>query len=100
MNISPEAKEQIDKVLSANPEQVFRISLQGGGCAGFRYQFDLDEQQDDDIIIEEGIVIDPISNRFLETATLKFKDDPFLKMFFLESPEITSTCGCGESVGF
>jgi len=100
MIVSPEAREQIEKVLAANPEHVFRVSLQGGGCAGFRYQFDLGKQEDDDIIIEEGIVIDPISNRYLSNSTLKFKDDVFLKMFFLESPDITSTCGCGESVGF
>ena len=100
MQVTTEAREQIEKVLTSDPSQVFRVSLVGGGCAGFQYQFDLDEQKDDDIVIEDGIVIDPISHGFLKNATLCFKDDPFLKMFYLESPDITSTCGCGVSVGF
>lgn len=100
MNVSPEARDQISTILSTTPDQVFRVALVGGGCAGFQYHFDLTAPKDDDVVIEEGIVIDPISNGYLSNATLGYKNEVFLKSFFLESPDITSTCGCGVSVGF
>lgn len=100
MQVTQEARDQITTILSTTPDKVFRVALVGGGCAGFQYHFDLSETKDDDIIIEEGIVVDPISHKYLSNATIGFKDEVFLKSFFLESPDITNTCGCGVSVGF
>lgn len=100
LEVTQEARDQIALILEANPDSVFRVGLDGGGCAGFRFRFELSEQRDSDIVVETGIVTDPISGTYVTNATLGFKDDIFSKNFFLSSPDIVNTCGCGESVGF
>ena len=100
LQVTQEARDRITTILGEKPTEVFRVGLDGGGCAGFRFSFSLGESQDTDVVIETGIVTDPISAGYLDKATLNFKDEIFSQNFFLESPEITNTCGCGESVGF
>jgi iron-sulfur cluster assembly accessory protein len=100
LQVTEEARTRIATILSATPTEVFRVGLDGGGCAGFRFLFALGESKDDDIVIENGIVTDPVSAAYLDKAILNFKDEIFSQNFFLESPDITNTCGCGESVGF
>jgi len=100
LQVTQEARERITTILETNPDKVFRVGLDGGGCAGFRFLFELSETKDNDRVVETGIVTDPVSAAYLDKAILNFKDEVFSQNFFLESPEITNTCGCGESVGF
>ena len=97
------AKQQVATILDANPGKVFRVSINGGGCSGFRYAFDLGVREDDDIVVDESgdyaIVTDMISSMYLEGAELDFKDDIFMKTFVLNNPNVRTTCGCGESFG-
>lgn len=100
LTVTQEARDRITTILETNPDKVFRVGLDGGGCAGFKFRFELSEAQDDDVVVEKGIVTDPMSGAYIDKATLNFKDEIFSQNFFLESPDITNTCGCGESVGF
>lgn len=100
LTVTEEARERITTILGANPDKVFRVGLDGGGCAGFRFRFELSDAKDDDIVVETGIVTDRLSGAYIDKAILNFKDEIFSQNFFLESPDITNTCGCGESVGF
>lgn len=100
LTVTQEARDRITTILSENSDKVFRVGLDGGGCAGFKFRFELSESQDDDRVVETGIVTDPISAAYLDHAILNFRDEVFAQNFFLESPDITNTCGCGESVGF
>jgi iron-sulfur cluster assembly accessory protein len=92
------AKMRIQEILFENSGKVFRISVSGGGCSGLQYAFDLTESQDDDIVISEGIVVDPMSNLHIDGSVLDFKDEIFNKTFVLENPNMR-TCGCGKSFG-
>jgi len=100
LQVTQEARDRITTILGANPDKVFRVGLDGGGCAGFRFRFELSELKEGDLVIEDGIVTDSLSGAYINTATLDFKDEIFSQSFFLSSPDITNTCGCGESVGF
>ncbi len=100
LQITQEARERITTILELHPDKVFRVGLDGGGCAGFKFRFELSDAKDDDIVVETGIVTDHLSGAYIDKATLNFKDEIFSQSFFLESPDITNTCGCGESVGF
>jgi iron-sulfur cluster assembly accessory protein len=91
---------QVATILSERPGKVFRVSIKGGGCSGFKYGFDLTERGEDDLIISEGIVTDHISGAYLDKAVLDFKNDVFSQTFVLENPDVKTTCGCGESFGF
>lgn len=95
------AQSKAQEILKDRPGMVFRIAIQGGGCNGFRYDFSLTEPEQDDIVICEGIVTDPISNVYLVDAVLDFtSDNPFAQTFTLSNPQVQTTCGCGESFGF
>lgn len=78
-----------------------RVSVEGGGCSGFQYRFDLvPEAAADDIVLERAgakVVIDPISLPYLAGAEIDFVDDLIGASFRIKNPNATSSCGCGTS---
>lgn len=83
------------------PGTRLRISVQGGGCAGFSYRFDLDQTfSEDDFLVEdcqESVVIDSISAQYLAGSTLDYKEELFGSQFVLDNPNASGHCGCGSS---
>jgi len=84
-------------------ENVVRISVEGGGCAGFQYRFGLAPIEDtfeDDYIVEKlgiKLFVDAISIGYLEGTTIDYEEDSFMSMFKIKNPSAKSTCGCGNS---
>lgn len=80
---------------------MLRVAVLGGGCSGFQYKFDLDEAvAEDDIVIERDglrVVVDSVSQPFLEGAVIDYKDALIGSHFAIENPNATSSCGCGTS---
>ena len=100
LNIDTSAVKRI-KDLRGQKQQnqlLLRITVEGGGCAGFQYKLELTETHNDkDIIFDDTIVTDDISLPFIEGATVKFKDDLSGQEFVIDNPNATTTCGCGSS---
>ena len=73
----------------------------GGGCSGFQYGFNFDEDiQDGDTQIENSgvkMVIDPMSLQYLLGAEVDYKESLEGSMFVINNPNATTTCGCGSS---
>ena len=102
ITISPRAARRIAELLSAEAAQaLFRVSVEGGGCSGFQYRFDLvKESAPDDLVVERDgarVVVDPISLGFLQSAELDFVDDLIGAQFKVNNPNVTAACGCGTS---
>ena len=80
---------------------VLRVSVEGGGCSGFQYKFDLvGNQAQDDLVIERNgavVVIDPVSVQYMEGAQIDFVDDLIGASFKITNPVATASCGCGTS---
>lgn len=80
---------------------VLRLSVEGGGCSGFQYKFDLPaETGADDTVIAEGaarLVVDQISLPYLLGAEVDFVDDLIGSAFKVNNPNAASSCGCGTS---
>jgi iron-sulfur cluster assembly accessory protein len=80
---------------------VFRVSVEGGGCSGFQYQFAIDKAPapDDALVERDGarVAIDPASLGFLAGAKIDFVDDLMGQSFRIENPNAVSSCGCGTS---
>ncbi len=98
----------IDKIAEYRQEhaefagKVFRVRVDGGGCAGFRYAFEFDDARDDDLRIPAGevdIVVDPLSLAYLQGSTVDFFSSLMSSGFVVSNPNSTSTCGCGHSFG-
>lgn len=81
--------------------KALRISVEGGGCSGFQYKFELigDPETEDIAISNSGgtIVIDPVSLGYLEGSEIDFVDDLIGASFKIKNPNATASCGCGTS---
>jgi iron-sulfur cluster insertion protein len=89
------------KAAEGNDALMLRITVSGGGCAGFQYGFDFDaESREDDHIFERDgikVVIDEMSLELLAGGVVDFKEDLLGSYFSIENPNATSSCGCGTS---
>ena len=103
LKISESAVNRVNQLLAGkdNPDLMLRVYIQGGGCSGFQYGFQFEEnQQDDDIAIEESgirVVVDMLSLQYLGGAEIDFKDDLLGSRFLVNNPNASTTCGCGSS---
>ncbi len=77
-----------------------RLSVDGGGCAGFTYKFELGEIEEGDAVAEtEGVrlIVDPISLDLVQGAAVDFVEDLGGSAFKVTNPNAASGCGCGSS---
>jgi len=102
VTVSTRAARRIGEILKGEPAgTMLRVSVEGGGCSGFQYKFDLVGQSEpDDVIIErEGarVLIDPVSLEYLGGSEIDFVDDLIGQSFKIHNPQATASCGCGTS---
>ncbi len=103
ISISDAAVGRIGQLLAnkGNPDLMLRVFIQGGGCSGFQYGFQFDEDiQEDDITIEQSgirMLVDMLSLQYLGGAEIDFKDDIMGSRFLVNNPNASTTCGCGSS---
>ncbi len=100
--LTDRAARRIAEITAADGRPVaLRVAVLAGGCSGFQYRFELDEQrQPDDLLIEHGpaqVVVDPASLDLLAGAELDFTDELMGSHFAVRNPNATSACGCGTS---
>jgi len=100
--VTERAARRIAKILSAEAAgTMLRVSVEGGGCSGFQYKYDLvTEREGDDLVIEKDaatVLIDPVSLQFLEGSEIDFVDDLMGQSFQVKNPQATASCGCGTS---
>ena len=78
-----------------------RAYIQGGGCSGFQYGFEFDENQaeDDFAIVTDGVtlLVDPLSLQYLAGATVDYSESLSGAQFVIRNPNAKTTCGCGSS---
>jgi len=75
LNFTKEAQEQINKITLGVEKKFFRISVLGGGCSGFKYNFGLDKKTNDDDIVFENAIIDKTSLDIISGSVIDFKKE-------------------------
>jgi iron-sulfur cluster assembly accessory protein len=100
--LSERAARRINEIMAGEPSgSMLRISVNGGGCSGFQYAFEIDRnRQDDDIVIERDgarVLVDQISLQYMDGSIIDFVDDLIGQSFKIENPHATASCGCGTS---
>ena len=82
---------------------ILRLSVEGGGCSGFQYKFDLaDAPENDDSITETNgvkLLVDPVSLDLVAGCTVDYVESLGGAAFRVENPNAASGCGCGSSFG-
>ena len=97
LNFTDQALNQINKITNDQNKKFFRITVQGGGCSGFKYNFDFDSKSNDDDIIFGKAVIDKSSLEIISGSIVDFKKELIGESFIIENPKATASCGCGLS---
>jgi iron-sulfur cluster assembly accessory protein len=102
VTVTDRAARRIAQIVAGEPSTpMLRISVEGGGCSGFQYKFDLvgDRAPDDVMIEREGarVLIDPVSLDYLAGSEIDFVDDLIGAAFKINNPQATASCGCGTS---
>jgi iron-sulfur cluster insertion protein len=100
-DISDNAINKIREIALKENQKYFRVSVNGGGCQGFSYNFKFDKnvQKNDKLFnfSDISILIDSASYDFLKDSKLDFIDDLVGSYFKVLNPNASSTCGCGTS---
>jgi iron-sulfur cluster assembly accessory protein len=102
ISLTERAARRINEIMGGEPSgSMLRISVNGGGCSGFQYAFDIAQaRQADDIVVQRDgatVLVDQVSLPFLEGSTIDFVDDLIGQSFKIENPHATASCGCGTS---
>ena len=106
--LTDSAKQQMSSLLSKNPgKDAVSLSVKGGGCAGFEYNWEIvntDDIEDLDEVIDldenKKFIVDNISIMYIAGAEFDFVEELMGSAFKVNNPNASSSCGCGESVGF
>lgn len=102
VTVTERAANRISEIARSEPRSpMLRVSVEGGGCSGFQYKFDLvAATEPDDIVIERDgarVLIDPVSIAYLGGSEIDFVDDLLGATFRIKNPNATASCGCGTS---
>ena len=101
IEITDNAQEHIASVLQKDSAKYFRITVLGGGCAGFQYKFDFENsKKDDDIIVSNdkiNVIIDETSMELIQNSKIDYVHELIGSSFKITNPQASSSCGCGTS---
>jgi iron-sulfur cluster assembly accessory protein len=102
VTLTERASQRITEIVASEDEaRMLRVSVEGGGCSGFQYKFELvPKAESDDILLERlgaQVVIDQVSLGFLAGSEIDYVDDLIGASFRINNPKATQSCGCGTS---
>ena len=97
LNFTDQALNQINLITKGDEKKYFRITVQGGGCSGFKYSFGFDSKLNGDDIIFGKTVIDKSSLDIISGSVVDFKKEMIGESFVIDNPQATASCGCGLS---
>ena len=102
ISVTDNAARRIAEIAAGDPAApLLRVSVEGGGCSGFQYKFDLvSAAAADDLVLEKSgatVLIDPVSQQYMAGAEIDFVDDLIGAAFKIKNPVASSSCGCGTS---
>ena len=102
VTVSVNAANRIAAILSKEPDgAMLRVAVEGGGCSGFQYTFDIvTDRNDDDLVLDANgynVLVDTVSVEYMEGSEIDFSDELIGAAFKINNPLATANCGCGTS---
>tara|TARA_B100000674_G_scaffold479625_1_gene478235 strand:+ start:36 stop:362 length:327 start_codon:yes stop_codon:yes gene_type:complete len=101
IELTQSALDHINKILISEKSEFFRITVLGGGCAGFQYKFDFSKKANNDDIIfnykNSKILIDKTSIELIKGSKIDYVNELIGSSFKISNPQASSSCGCGTS---
>lgn len=104
VTMTPAAERQIARLMAGKQAYGLRIGLKKGGCAGMEYTMELADTPDaNEEVVEQGearVMIAPMAQMFLFGTEIDYETGLLESGFRFRNPNVTDSCGCGESVRF
>ena len=98
IKLTDNAIDRLSYLAEKNKSKYVRLSVKGGGCAGFEYEWSFDNNDTrDDMVLKDILVVDRCFELYLMGTELDWKEDTFKSEFVITNPMAKSSCGCGES---
>ena len=103
VRVTDNAAKRIARIIGGEPAgTALRVSVEGGGCSGFQYRYDLTREpaEAEDLVLRRDgaiVLIDPVSLQYLAGSEIDFVDDLMGQSFQVRNPNATASCGCGTS---
>ena len=98
IKLTDNAIERLHKIADKNGKRYVRLSIKGGGCAGFEYKWETtDTREDTDCLLGDILIVSLELEMYLLGTTLDWVEDTFSSEFKITNPNSKSSCGCGES---
>ena len=103
LNFSASAAAKVRELIQeeGNEALALRVYIQGGGCSGFQYGFEFDENRaEDDLAVDTNgvtLLVDPLSLQYLMGAEVDYAESLQGAQFVIRNPNAKTTCGCGSS---
>lgn len=102
IGLSPSAAARVAAIAAKQAKPaILRLSVDGGGCAGFQYRFGLADavEADDETAQQDGVtlVVDPVSLDLVRGSVVDFVESLGGAAFQVTNPNAASGCGCGTS---
>src|SRR6476469_10096797 len=106
LTITPNAGVEVKKFMEVEgvtaAEGGLRVSVQPGGCSGFKYSLVIEDRAaEDDVVLQHGgfnVFVDPFSAQYLNGVTIDYVTSMQGTVFTFKNPNATGGCGCGSSV--
>jgi len=104
VSMTPAAATQIAKLMGRDGHQGLRIGVKKGGCAGMEYTMEYVTEVDphDEVVEQDGarVLIAPMAQMFLFGTEIDYQTSLLESGFVFNNPNVTESCGCGESIKF
>lgn len=103
VNLTDTAVTKVRELIASEEEEglALRMAVRPGGCSGFSYEMYFDAEVDEDDIVEEfddvKVLVDPQSAEMVRGSTLDYKEGLMGAGFAIDNPNVTRSCGCGNS---
>jgi iron-sulfur cluster insertion protein len=102
--VTPAAAQRILKITGGDHTAALRLAVNGGGCSGFQYEFNVATAREaEDLAFEKDgttVLVDNVSMLYVDGSELDFEDSLMGQSFKVNNPQAKSSCGCGTSFSF
>ncbi|SDR04827.1 iron-sulfur cluster insertion protein ErpA [Pseudovibrio sp. Tun.PSC04-5.I4] len=100
--LTDNAAKRVAQILAKEVDgSMLRVSVEGGGCSGFQYKYDIvKEQEEDDLVLAKlgaTVLVDTVSLQYMAGSQIDFVTDIMGQSFQITNPQAAAGCGCGTS---